>query len=61
MQRLAADATAQHRDAVEPGALAARARACRSAALIGISQTAPRSGKLMKMTSYPRSRLENRD
>jgi len=48
MQRLAADAIAQRRDAIDPAALAARTRACRSAALIGARETAARSGKLMK-------------
>jgi hypothetical protein len=48
MQRLVADAMAQHRDAVESGALAAQALAYRSAAPIGISQTAARPRKLLK-------------
>jgi hypothetical protein len=60
MQRLAADAIAQRRDAIDPAALAARARAYRSAALIGISQTAARSGKLMKKHNALARRLLDR-
>ena len=47
MQRLAeTDAIAQHRDAIDPAALAAQIRLYRSAALIGIKETAARSGRL---------------
>jgi transposase len=48
MQKLAAEAIAQDRAAVYPAALAAQIHAYRSAALIGASQTAARSGKLMR-------------
>ena len=44
MQRLAACAIAQRRDAIDPAALAARVRLYRSAALIGIRETAPGPG-----------------
>ena len=60
MQRLAADAMEQRLAAVEPGALAARARAYRSAALIGIKETAARSGKLMKKHNALARRLPGR-
>jgi len=48
MQQLASEAIRQRRDAVDPAALAAQIRLFRSAALIGASQTAARSGALMK-------------
>jgi transposase len=48
MQRLAAEATVQGPDTVDPAALAAQIHCFRSAALIGASQTAARSGALMK-------------
>ena len=48
MQTLVSEAIAQGRDAVDPAALAAQIHHYRSAALIGASQTAARSGKLMK-------------
>jgi transposase len=48
MQGLAAEAIAQGRGGVDPAALAAQIARYRSAALIGASQTAARSGALMK-------------
>ncbi len=60
MQRLVADAIEQRLDAVEPGALAIQARAYRSAALIGIKETAARSGKPMKKHNALARRLLDR-
>jgi transposase len=48
MQTLVSEAIAHGHDAVDPVALAAQTHSYRSAALIGASQTAARSGKLMK-------------
>jgi transposase len=48
MQKLVSAAIRQGRAAADPAALAEQVRAYRSAALIGASQTAARSGKLMK-------------
>jgi hypothetical protein len=48
MQTLVSEAVAQGRSAVDPAALAAQIHHYRSAVLIGASQTAARSGKLMK-------------
>jgi transposase len=48
MQDLVREAVSQGRDAVDPAALAAQIRLYRSAALAGASQTAARSGTLMK-------------
>jgi transposase len=48
MQKLVREAIAQGRDAIDPTALATQITSYRSAALIGISQTAARSGTLMK-------------
>src|SRR5258708_26671724 len=48
MQRLAAGAIAQHRDAIDPAALAAQIHLYPSASLIGARETSARSGKLMK-------------
>jgi transposase len=48
MQQLVSEAIRQGRDAVDPAALAAQVRLFRSAALTGASQTAARSGALMK-------------
>ena len=48
MQDLVREAISQGRDAVDPAALAAQIRLFRSAALAGASQTAARSGTLMK-------------
>jgi transposase len=60
MQRLAADAIAQHRDAIDPAALAAQVRLYRSAALIGTRQTSARSGNLMKKHNALARRLLDR-
>jgi transposase len=60
MQRLAAGAIAQRRDAIDPAALAAQARLYRSAALIGARETAGRSGKLMKKHNALARRLLGR-
>jgi hypothetical protein len=51
MQTLVSEAIAHRHDAVDPVALAAQTHSYRSAALIGASQTAARSGKLMKTTT----------
>jgi transposase len=51
MQQLVREAISRGRDAVDPAALAAQVRLFRSAALAGISQTAARSGALMKSTT----------
>jgi hypothetical protein len=48
MQKLVSEAIAQGHDAADPAALAAQTHAFRSAALIGASQTAARSGALMR-------------
>ena len=48
MQALVAEAIRQGRDAVDPAALSFQIRPYRSAALAGASQTAARSGPLMK-------------
>ena len=48
IQQLVSEAISQGRDAADPAALAAQVRLYRSAALIGASQTAARSGALMK-------------
>ena len=48
MQQLVSEAIRQGRDVEDPAALAAQVRLFRSAALIGASQTAARSGALMK-------------
>ncbi len=48
MQDLVREAVSQGRDAVDPAALAAQVRLYRSAALAGASQTAARSGALMR-------------
>jgi transposase len=60
MQRLVAEAIRQGLDAADPGALATQAGLYHSAALIGISQTAARSGKLMKKHNALARRLLNR-
>ena len=60
MQRLAAGAIAQHRDAIDPAALAAQIHLCRSAALIGARETSARSGKLMKKHNALARRLLDR-
>ena len=48
MQHLVREAVGQGHDAADPAALAAQVRLFRSAALAGVSQTAARSGALMK-------------
>ena len=60
MQALAAEAISQGRDAVDPAALAAQVRLYRSAALAGASQTAARSGALMKKHNALARRLLDR-
>jgi transposase len=60
MQQLVATAIRQGLDAVDLGALATQTHAYRSAALIGASQTAARSGKLMKKHNALARRLLNR-
>jgi transposase len=60
MQKLVAEAIAGRRDAVDPDALAGQVTLYRSAALIGISQTAARRGKLMKKHNALARRLLGR-
>jgi transposase len=60
MQQLVSEAISQGSAAVDPAALAAQVHACRSAALIGASQTAVRSGKLMKKHNALARRLLDR-
>jgi transposase len=60
MQQLVSEAIGQGRDAVDPAALAAQVRLFRSAALTGASQTAARSGALMKKHNALARRLLNR-
>jgi transposase len=60
MQKLASEAVRQGHAAADPAALAAWTRAYRSAALIGASQTAARSGKLMKKQNALARRLLDR-
>ncbi len=60
MQRLVAEAIRQGREAADPAELAAQIRLYRSAALIGKSQTAARSGKLMKKHNALARRLLDR-
>jgi len=60
MQQLVSEATSQGRDAVDPAALAVQVRLFRSAALIGASQTAARSGPLMKKHNALARRLLDR-
>ena len=48
MQDLVREAVSQGRDAVDPAVLAAQVHLFRSAVLAGVSQTAARSGALMK-------------
>ena len=54
------EAISQGRDAVDPAALAAQVRLFRSAALAGASQTAARSGALMKKHNALARRLRDR-
>jgi len=60
MQHLAGEAIAHGRDAVDPDALAAQIHSYRSAALIGASRTAARSGELMKKHNALARRLLDR-
>jgi transposase len=60
MQRLAREATCHDRDAVDPAVLAAQVRLFRSAVLAGTSQTAARSGALMKKHNALARRLRDR-
>ena len=60
MQALASEAISQDREAVDPAALAAQIRLYRSAALAGASQTAARSGPLMKKHNALARRLLDR-
>ncbi len=60
MQKLVSEAISQGHDAADPAALAAWIRTYRSAALIGASQTAARSGKLMKKHNALARRLLDR-
>ena len=60
MQQLVREAISQGRDAVDPAALAAQVRLFRSAVLIGASQTAARSGALMKKHNALARRLRDR-
>jgi len=60
MQDLVREAISQGRHAADPAALAAQIRLFRSAALIGASQTAARSGALMKKHNALARRLRDR-
>jgi transposase len=60
MQDLVREAISQRRHAADPVALAAQIRLFRSAALTGASQTASRSGPLMKKHNALARRLRNR-
>ena len=60
MKRLVTDAITRDRDALDPVALAIQVRGYRSAALIGLKQTAARSGKLMKKHNALARRLTGR-
>ena len=60
MQRLVREAVSQGRDAVDPAALAIQVRLFRSAVLAGVSQTAARSGALMKKHNALARRLRDR-
>jgi transposase len=59
-QELVHEAISQGRNAVDPDLLAAQVRLFRSAALIGVSQTAARSGALMKKHNALARRLRDR-
>jgi len=60
MQKLVREAISQGRDSLEPAALATQTHLYRSAALIGASQTAARTGALMKKHNALARRLLNR-
>ena len=59
MQQLVRDAASQGRYAVDPDALAAQVRLFRSAVLAGASETAARSGALMKKHNALARRLRD--
>jgi transposase len=58
--RLAAEAISQGRDSLDPDALAGQVTLYRSAALIGLRETAARSGKLMRKHNALARRLLDR-
>jgi transposase len=60
MQNLVAEAMAASADAVDPAALANQVQLYRSAAQIGLSQTSPRAGKVMKKHNALARRLLDR-
>ncbi len=60
MQDLVREAISQRRDTVDPAALTAQVRLFRSAVLAGASQTAARSGPLMKKHNALARRLRDR-
>jgi transposase len=60
MQKLVREAISQGRDSLDPAALATQAHLYRSAALIGGSQTAARTGALMKKHNALARRLLDR-
>jgi transposase len=60
MQQLVREAVSQGRDAVDPAPLAIQVRLFRSAVLAGASQTAARSGALMKKHNALARRLRDR-
>ena len=60
MQDLVREAISQGRDPADPAVLAAQVRLFRSAALAGASQTAARSGALMKKHNALARRLLDR-
>ena len=60
MQELVREAVSQGRRAVDPDALAGQVRLFRSAVLAGVSQTAARSGPLMKKHNALARRLRDR-
>ncbi len=60
MQQLVREALSQGRDAVDPATLAAQVRLFRSPVLAGASQTAARSGALMKKHNALARRLRDR-
>ena len=61
MQHLVREAVGQGHDAADPAALAAQVRLFRSAALAGVSQTAARSGALMKHNALARRLRDRQD
>lgn len=60
MQRLADEANAAGADVIDPDKLTTQAELYRSAVLIGISETAPRSGKIMSKHNALARRLRDR-